>query len=170
MDLVKCFFVIFHFHISRRMKYTEEEDRAILQYIAKHPANYGGNVLWKRMELMKVSSSTFSCFYFIVCIINHTTINCFIDLHTNFQIEHWYISIQLTCPTQHMVADGLDCHGTYTNLPIMSVCILRWKRWMFSTVLPNPFASCCCGVFFVHQQISKITQDNFILCLIFHQQ
>ncbi|PIK45099.1 putative telomeric repeat-binding factor 2-interacting protein 1-like [Apostichopus japonicus] len=39
-----------------RMKYTEEEDRAILQYIAKHPANYGGNVLWKRMELMKITA------------------------------------------------------------------------------------------------------------------
>ena len=41
------------------MKYTEDEDRAILQYVARHPDNYGGTVMWKRMELMKVSSSRF---------------------------------------------------------------------------------------------------------------
>lgn len=43
-------------HGTGRTKYTEDDDRAILQYVARHPLRYGGNVMWKKMELMKITS------------------------------------------------------------------------------------------------------------------
>ncbi|XP_072171160.1 uncharacterized protein [Diadema setosum] len=39
-----------------RSFYTAAEDKAILQYIAKHPFNYGGNQTWKKMEIMKITN------------------------------------------------------------------------------------------------------------------
>ncbi|XP_041457848.1 probable ATP-dependent helicase PF08_0048 isoform X2 [Lytechinus variegatus] len=39
-----------------RSYYSPAEDEAILQYIAKHPFQYSGNKIWKRMELMKITN------------------------------------------------------------------------------------------------------------------
>ncbi|XP_071497305.1 uncharacterized protein [Diadema antillarum] len=43
-------------HAKGRSFYTAAEDKAILQYIAKHPFNYGGNQTWKKMEIMKITN------------------------------------------------------------------------------------------------------------------
>eukprot|EP00057_Strongylocentrotus_purpuratus_P008249 XP_011662723.1 PREDICTED: telomeric repeat-binding factor 2-interacting protein 1 isoform X2 [Strongylocentrotus purpuratus] len=39
-----------------RSYYTAAEDKAILEYIAKHPYQYCGNKTWQRMEIMKITN------------------------------------------------------------------------------------------------------------------
>ncbi|XP_077984390.1 uncharacterized protein LOC144439023 [Glandiceps talaboti] len=43
--------------VSRRSKFTKEEDHAILSYLAKHPyASFGGNQIWMKMVLLEITT------------------------------------------------------------------------------------------------------------------